>query len=66
MGAIIMVACLLMVGVALGVLGYHSYLKTPRSRGADYEITGGYIPMSSAEDAPYKPPHAGAAGAQPV
>jgi hypothetical protein len=61
-----MVAVLLMVGGALGVLSYHSYLKTPSTRDVEYETTGGYIPMSSTEDAPYEPPHSGAAGSQPV
>ena len=61
-----MVACLLMVGGALGVLGYHSYLKTPSNPDADYDLSGGgYIPMSSADEV-YEAPRAPAARSDPV
>jgi len=63
---IIMVVCLLVVGGALGALGYHSYLKTPGNDNADYEVAGsGYIPMSSTEEG-YEPPHDSAGGSHPV
>ena len=65
-GAFIMIVCLLMVGGALGVLGYHSYLKTPSTSDAEFDGSGGgYIPMSSTEDL-IEPQHAGAAGSHPV
>ncbi len=63
---LIMVVCLLVVGGALGALGYHSYLKTPGSDSADYEVAGsGYIPMSNTEEG-YEPPHDNAGGSHPV
>lgn len=65
-GVFVMVACLLMVGGALGVLGYHSYLKTPRNADAEYDGSGGgYIPMSSTEEY-IEPQRAGGAGPHPV
>ena len=65
-GVFIMVACLLMVGAALGVLGYHSYLKTPSNQDAEFDGSGGgYIPMSSTEEM-NEAQQTGAAGSHPV